>query len=101
MNLKDVQLDFGFSSCVLSGETVGLDQLHSVFLGHTHVEDTLVIPEDVHHDIFIQSTSDTDLPLLLAWLMIAARVSEKYLKSRFCFSTCIPRILLRNLLISL
>jgi hypothetical protein len=25
--------------------------------------------------------------------MIAARVSEKYLKSRFCFSTCIPRIL--------
>ena len=43
----------------------------------------------------------TNLPLLFAWLMMAASVSEKYLKSRFCFSTCIPRILLRNLLISL
>ena len=41
------------------------------------------------------------LPDLLAPWMMALRVSEKYLNKRFCFWTCIPRIRLRNLLISL
>ena len=39
--MQDVELDLGGAGGVLAYEGVGLDELDMVFLGHTHIKDTL------------------------------------------------------------